>query len=371
MNLIFHSEGFASRSQYGLARYARELWAALSSRDPSLHVTPYALRGDTKTTMLNNISIPINRPRMDSKFLAALWALNIGPRLEASLPEADLVHTVELDYPVSTRLPWIVTVHDLGPLTHPQYFSQSKPWIRKMGLMRAVNKADIIVAVSGATAEAIEHVARKPLGDRLKIVHEGVGEEFFTHEDPACLVGLDIPPDNTPFLLWTGSLNPRKNLENVLEGFEIAAPQIPHHLVLAGGMGWDHEGLLGNIERSNYRARIHRPGYVSDAQLRALYHKADCFIYVSLMEGFGLPILEAMAGGCPVITSNLSSMPEVAGNAGVLVDPGSSKEIAQAIMNLAHNASLRSEKSEMGKKWAREFSWNKCADTMCTLYRSV
>jgi glycosyltransferase involved in cell wall biosynthesis len=230
----------------------------------------------------------------------------------------------------------------------------------------------VIVAVSGSTAEAIEHFTRAQLRSRMHVVPEGVAARFFEPQSRISLADLkSLPPADEPYFLWTGSLNPRKNLRNVVLAFDSVAAAIPHHLVLAGGIGWDSGEVLEEIERSLFRRRIHRPGHVSDEQLRALYQGATGFVYVSLMEGFGLPILEAMASGCPVITSNLSSMPEVAGDAALLVTPQRHLEIAEAMHRLASDESLRTRLRQRGQERAGGFSWPRCADRMIELYRSV
>src|SRR5882672_91323 len=329
MKIAYHSDAFAGRTGYGLARYSRELWHAIREQDRSVRLCPFALRGvphDDVSDGQKHWNGAV-RPGIDGRLCIALWALLQAPRVEHWVGDADLVHSVELDYPVATRRPWIVTVHDLGPLTHPQYFAKARPWLTRRALRQAVDRASFIVAVSGATAAAVEEVAGMSLGARLQVVPEGVGREFFERQDSACLASLeDLPAQSAPYFLWTGSLNPRKNLGTVVRAFEAVAGEIPHHLILAGGLGWDSHAALDRIAASRHRDRIHRPGFLTDAQLRALYQRAAGFVYVSLMEGFGLPILEAMASGCPVITSNVSSMPEVAGDAALLVDPTNSTD---------------------------------------------
>lgn len=371
MKIVFHSDAFTGRQHYGLGRYSRELWHALRHQAADLELIPFALRGQQTTGEGADYPVVV-RPAIDGRAVIAAWATFGAPLIEYWISAPDLVHSVELDYPVSTRRPWVVTVHDLGPLTHPEFFTKSRPWLRRRALQQAVDHAAAIVSVSKVTAEALQDLAGSPVYDRLHIIPEGVSEPFFAAQDTACLSGVSgLPSHGEPYFLWTGSLNPRKNLRNVLRAFEAVADQIPQHLVLAGGLGWDHGDVLAGINDSRFSARIHRPNYVTDEQLRALYQHADGFIYVSLMEGFGLPILEAMASGCPVITSNLSSMPEVAGDAALLVDPYAPDMIADAMKHLALNKVLQSDLTARGKKRAEMFTWRNCAERMLDVYHSV
>jgi glycosyltransferase involved in cell wall biosynthesis len=373
MRILFHSDAYASQMRYGLGRYARELWAALKQGKPELELIPFALRHKASKGMRDQDSASIKRPSVDGRLVIGLWSTLGVPPIESWTSKIDVVHSVELDYAVAvSSSPWVTTVHDLGPLTHPEYFSKSRPWMRKISIQQAIKKAAVIVAVSNTTAEAIEHIAKRPLSDRLQVVPEGVSKEFFIPQDGRCLSSLkDIPPEGTPYFLWTGSFNPRKNLKNVVDAFQQVADHIPQHLILAGGLGWDHGSLLVEIDNSPFKNRIHRPGYVSDEQLRALYQGADGFIYVSLMEGFGLPILEAMAGGCPVVTSNISSMPEVAGDAALLVDPKRPSEIANALQRLSTDRQLRQELAARGLRRANSFTWEKSADAMLKIYENA
>lgn len=363
MNVVFHSDWLGAKAGYGLGRYATEMWDALSARDPAVQLTSFSLRGGA----LRN-----GRRRWQGQAVIASWAALGLPRLESWIPGADIVHSVDLDYPVATRCPWIATVHDLGPLTHPQFFSASRPWLKRSAIRKAAERASVIVCVSSATAEAVERTIGRNLGDRLRVVPEGVGQEFFTAQSRDCLLPLDdLPPADVPYFLWTGSMNPRKNVGNVIKAFDYVASEIPHRLVLAGGLGWNHDGELQVLRNSRFRRRIHHAGRVTDEQLRALYQGADGFVFVSLMEGFGLPILEAMASRCPVITSNVSSMPEVAGDAALLVDPQCHREIGEAMHRLASDESLRREYAARGETRARQFSWDRCAGAMLQIYREA
>ena len=374
MRVIFHTDWLGSGRGYGLGRYAQEMLRALCAVEPALKLTAVSVRGERAlsdcapgaTSSLSTAKVRHGRVAMFS------WAAVGMPSIERWANDAQIVHSVELDYPVATRLPWIVTVHDLGPLTHPEYFGQSRPWLKRRAIVQAIRKAAAIVAVSQATAEAIEWVAGRSLGSRMRVVPEGVTPEFFEREEDSILRALpDTPPPGAPYFLWTGSLNPRKNVTNVIKAFELAANSIPHHLVLAGGLGWTTDKILEGIRSSTVRERIHRPGHVTDAQLRALYGGSTAFVYASLMEGFGLPILEAMASQCAVITSNISSMPEVAGDAALLVDPVRPEAIAEAMVALGSDPGLRRTLIDKGLARARSFTWSRSAGEIINLYRGA
>lgn len=379
MEILFHSDSIFGRNSYGLTRYSRELWRALTRHERRITLRAYGPRGarygDAASEGVEHEGVNgSTRSRWQGRLEIAAWAAFDAPCIERVAPGTDIVHSVELDYPVATRRPWIVTVHDVGPLTHPQFFSRSKPWLRRRALQQAVARADAIVCVSWATADAVRELAQEPIGDRLRVVHEGVAGEFFqppsrTAPGPSDALGLN----GAPYFLWTGSLNPRKNLRNVVRAFDLVAQRLPHHLVLAGGLGWDHQAVLSTISATStsVRERIHRPGYVSDASLRTLYRGATAFLYVSLLEGFGLPILEAMASGCPVVTSDVSSMPEIAGAAALLVDPQQPEQIADAMLRLAGDEHLHHDLRMRGMERAAQFTWQRCARQMAQIYREL
>ena len=371
MRVLYYSDALAKRRRYGLGRYAEELADALHSVAPDVTLAPAAARVE-KDPPAGLTVLPVGR-----RPLAGLWGALPVPRAEwladRRAGRFDVLHNVDMAYPVPTRRPEVVTVHDLGPLTHPEWFSRSRPRLKRAAVARARDHADAIVCVSQATADALVGLAGERVADRVRVIHEGVGPFFFCPPAPADLDGLaGLPPDDAPFFLWTGSkLNPRKNLDRIVAGFERAARHIPHHFVLAGGVGWDAEAVLETLRRSPVADRIHRTGFVSDAQLRALYRRATGFLYVSRLEGFGLPILEAMAAGGAVVTSSVSSMPEVAGDAALLVDPLDVDAIADATVRLATDADLARDLRVRGAARARTFSWERCARAVAEVYRAV
>jgi glycosyltransferase involved in cell wall biosynthesis len=232
--------------------------------------------------------------------------------------------------------------------------------------------ADAFICVSQATADALLQVGGPDLAARIHVVGEGISPVFETAADPTDLNDLtNLPEPGTPFMLCAGATSPRKNLARVIAAFEEAAPHIPHHLVLVGGAGWGTDQLSQQIEQAGLEQRIHRPGYISDRQLNALYRSADAFIYASLYEGFGLPALEAMGCGCPVVASNTTSIPEVVGDAALLVEPESISSIASAIRRIGAEPTLRRELAEAGIERAKQFSWQQSAANITSIYEAI
>jgi glycosyltransferase involved in cell wall biosynthesis len=236
----------------------------------------------------------------------------------------------------------------------------------------AADRAAAIVCVSNETANETQRYLGRNVGRRLKVIPEGVSDEFFTRAPENVFTKTrSLRERRLPFFLCAGSFNPRKNLARVVAAFERIADRVPHHLVLTGASGWDAEQILAAVQSSTVRERIHLPGHVTVDELRGLYQTATAFVFVSLMEGFGLPILEAMASCCPVITSNLSSMPEVAGDAALLVSPRSEAEIADAMEYFGTNDRACSSFSNRGRLRALKFRWRDCAIAVAEVYREI
>ena len=177
------------------------------------------------------------------------------------------------------------------------------------------------------------------------------------------------------FVLHLGTLEPRKNLARLVEAFARARQQLPEcddlKLVLAGGKGWDYDDIFATVERLGLQEHVLFPGYVADADLPWFYRAATVFAYPSLLEGFGLPVLEAMACGTPVITSAVSSLPEVAGDAALLVDPMSVDALADALVRVLSDAALAGKMRRKGLLQAGRFSWQRTAAETVAVYRAA
>lgn len=374
-NIAYFSNQFAGPDGHGIRRYARHLYLAMSEVRPDLNMMPVAawsrhgLNGKKRLVEQYGVRfLPWGR-----RLTPLVWSLLDWPPIERWMGDAvDLVHAVSLGYPIATRKPYVVTVHDIGPLTHPEFFTNTWPWIMKKSLKQALKRADALICVSHATAAELTGYVGDSLGDRIRVAQEGVSTEFFKPADPTALLSMtDLPPNETPFILATGKISPRKNVPRIIRALSKIADAVPHHLVLVGGDGWDTGQVLEEIRKSGIEKRVHMPGYVDDDQLRALYSCAELYVHPSLYEGFGLTILEAMAAGCPVVTSNTSSLPEVAGDAAILVDPCDTDEIAEAIRAVCMDASIAGELRQRGWARAKSFTWDRCARKVADVYKEV
>jgi glycosyltransferase involved in cell wall biosynthesis len=372
LNVAYFSNQFADLEGHGLARYSRELFAALGGLD-DVSVKPVASWSSIKSKELIDLQsetglelLPFGR-----RLTPLCWTFLNRPKIEHWLdPAPDLVHAVSMGYPIATAKPLVVTVHDLGPITHPEYFQNTSGWIMRRSLEQTVSLAARIVCVSNSTADELISLVGDHIADRVVVVHEAVSSTFFEPVDFGCLGALDhLPEPGTPYVLSTGKLSPRKNVQGLIKAMASLFEDIPHHLVLVGGDGWNTEAIYSLLAQFPYQERIHFPGFVTDEQLRALYHGASVYVHPSLYEGFGLTLLEAMACDCPVVTSNTYSLPEVAGDAALLVDPASVNELASAVKIICNNETLAIELVEKGNRRVRKFSWENCAKEMADVYR--
>lgn len=261
------------------------------------------------------------------------------------------------------KIKTVSTVHDLAFHEYGQHFTY-KDWVLQHVFTAYVaRQATRVIAVSKSTAnDMTRFYGRK---ENIDVIHHGLDSDRFRlpisgelesswEKLKAEMAGL-----RRPYLLYVGQIQPRKNLERLVGAFErLGSERKELHLVMAGGHGWLQKPIRERIEQSPLADRILLPGRVPDELLPALYWQAEVFVLPALYEGFGMPILEAMACGCPVVTSNVSSMPEVAGEAAVLVDPKSEESIASGIRNAVGR---REELVHKGVERVRNFSWEKCA----------
>jgi glycosyltransferase involved in cell wall biosynthesis len=278
---------------------------------------------------------------------------------------ADLLHGVHYELPLRSRLPQVVTVHDLTLLTHPEWHEASKVRYFGWAMRRAVAAATRVICVSATTAADLTERLGLP-ADRVDVTPLGTDLRPASPGQVAALrrrLGLD-----GPYLLGLGTVEPRKDLPTLVRAFAALAADLPHRLVLAGLAGWGAGALEAAVAASGVADRILVPGYVSEADKAALVTGADVFAYPSLYEGFGLPVVEAMACGTPVVTTTGGSLPEVACDAAALVEPGDDTALAAAVAKLATDPAARADAATRGLARAATFTWARCAELTAAAY---
>jgi glycosyltransferase involved in cell wall biosynthesis len=265
----------------------------------------------------------------------------------------------------------VVTVHDLGYRAFPSAHRAADRLYLDWATRFSASQAAAVIADSEATKADLTRIYGVSPG-RVRVVYLGRDERLAPVRDAETLAGVRARYGLAArYLLYVGTLQPRKNLVRCVEAFARLAgrpDQADLQLVLAGKRGWLYDDLFAQVERLGLAGRVSFPGYVAEGDLPALLSGALAFVFPSLYEGFGIPVLEAGACGVPVITSNTSSLPEVAGDAALLVDPHDVDAIADAMYRLVTDSALRAELARRGQANVRRFSWEKCArETLAVL----
>lgn len=266
----------------------------------------------------------------------------------------------------------VATVHDLGYLHFPGEHPPATRLLRRLSNRWSARRATQVVAISGATRDDLVRHDGVPT-ERITVVHHGKAPWFQPVQDRDQLAAVQARYDlDRPYFIFVGTLQPRKNLERLLAAFDQLAVTHPKPLLaLVGGIGWQTERLRHALAGIRARDRVRLLGYVPDDELPALYSGSLALAFPSLYEGFGLPALEAMACGAPVLTSSTSSLPEVVGQAGLLVDPLSTEAIAAGLGRLADDPELRRTLGERGRLRASLFTWEHAAHQTLAVLRAA
>ncbi len=284
----------------------------------------------------------------------------------------DLLHALAFAGPLSISIPWVVTVYDLSFIRYPDSFNRANRTYLKWATGSAVRRANRVIAISESTKRDLVNHYRIP-PERITVVYCG-RDCAPSQPDHSAVESWRIRrglPDH--FILHVGTLEPRKNIPRLVRAFARArrSAHLPLHLVLVGAKGWKYDEVDRVIAQEQVEDCVVFAGYVPQAELPLWYRAAEAFVYPSLYEGFGLPPLEAMAAGLPVVCSNASSLPEVVGDAALVVPPEDETALADSIVRIASDSALREELVTRGKQQAGKFSWERTAHETALVYEAV
>jgi glycosyltransferase involved in cell wall biosynthesis len=349
------------RERTGTERYSFELIAALARID----------RFNRYTLFTNGLpdTLPPLGPNFELRSVRAprLWThLRLGP--QTLFTRADVLFVPAHVIPLVATHPSVVTIHDLGYLRFPQAHTRQQRIELDLTTRWSVRRATRVIAISQATKDAlVEHYAADPA--RVTVVHHGVSTAFRPVDAASVATVKARYGLQKPYFFYVGTVQPRKNLARLIAAFTQVAGQLGGiELVIAGRSGWLSAQIEAEARAAGLGERIRFPGFLPDEDLPALLSGALAFVFPSLYEGFGMPVLEAMACGTPVLTSNSSALPEVSGEAAVLIDPTDTAAIVAALRQLAIDEGLRSALTDRGLRHAAGFSWERCArETLAVL----
>jgi glycosyltransferase involved in cell wall biosynthesis len=292
-----------------------------------------------------------------------------------TLHQFDLVFSPGLYGPVwiPRGVASVMVVHDLTRYLFPHFFSFNSVHkiLDRWAYPAMIRRYDHILAVSETTREDLTALFKAP-EEKITVAYHGAEADFQPVRPQEAEESLRQSYDiKKPFILSLGTLEPRKNITTLLKAFAGIMDQIPHDLVLVGQKGWKWEPIFREMERPELKERVHWVGYVADQERVFFYNAADFLAYPSWYEGFGLPLLEAMQSGCPVITSRVSSMPEVVGGAGILTNPQRVEDLQGAMLRLVNEPGLREKLRIAGLEQAKKFSWETSAKITLEVFEKV
>ncbi len=371
---IDYTAGMKQRG--GIGRFVRGLVDGLAAVDQeNEYLLLYFHRGDeianipvTQKPNFRQRQVPI-----PDRMMTILWhRFSLPIPVELATGQVDIYHAPDYVPPPVRRGVSVLTVHDLSFILHPNCHEDSLSSYLEKAVPPSVARADFITTDSHSTRnDLICLMDADP--DRVEVVYGGVDARFRPMEAEWELLSVTRQKFgiNYPFILNVGVIEPRKNLVTLLQAYHYLKSQrgIGHKLVIAGGKGWLYQEVFHKVRDLHLEDDVIFTGFVPDEDLPALYNLADLFVYPSLYEGFGLPVVEAMACGTPVVTSDSSSLPEIVGDAGLMVPPTDVDSLAQAMERALTDHTLRERMRLVGIEQATKFTWEKAADSLVRVYQ--
>ncbi len=300
------------------------------------------------------------------------WEQTVGPRVARRI-HPDVWHAPHYTMPLRSGVATIVAMHDLTFFDHPEWHERSKVVYFRRMIAASARRTDLIVTGSHDAAEGLRTRFHPP--GEIVVIHHGVDHARF---QPATDDPLTRATDESllarhgiaaPYIAFASTIEPRKDVPTLVRAFARIAHAHPDvQLVLAGGDGWGVDEARAAIAASGVATRILRPGYVDDATLGALFRRAEVIAYPSLVEGFGMPALEALASGTPLVTTSGSALEEVVGEAGLLVPPNDPAALAEALATVLDEPAVATRLREAGPAWAAGFTWERSIDAHLDAY---
>lgn len=365
----------ASSDYSGAGRYARHLVAALDALHSSHHYTLFSrARPNADLRPPDGDAFRVRSIPLGEQLLTTAWRRTRLPLpADVFTGRADLWHGLDFTLPPLLRGSAIVTIPDLAFLAQPDCLEPSQAAFLRHAVPLAAQRADAIITFS-------EHVRRELLerlhvpAERVHVISPGVSAAFQRLTDTMLLAATRHKFElQTPCILTVGALAPHKNLIRLVQAFDKMRRERsgPKMLAIAGQHGWRYEEVYEIVNRLGLKNEVRFLGHVTDLELVLLYSLADVVALPSLYEGFGFSVLEAMACGAPVVCSNAGALPEVAGDAALLVTPTDTDALSTMLSRLLHNPRLRALLSKKGQAQAAKFTWEACARNHLKLYEEV
>jgi glycosyltransferase involved in cell wall biosynthesis len=367
-HLLAHTRSFR---RAGVSNYVEALLTHLGLVDQRNRYTVYTTRGldGAALRLPPNFAIRPSRLPTINPRIRIPWEQLLAPIL-LRLTRADVFHGVLNIAPLACPVPSVITIHDLAFLSFPQTFRRVNRSYLTWATRTSARRAARILAVSQFTKQEIVRLLGIP-PERIVVTYDACDARF-APPDPRELAAFRTRkglPER--FILFVSTLEPRKNVTTLLEAYARIAGSTDAPLLIGGAKGWLYEPIFARLEALGLGDRVRFVGFIDAAELPLWYAAATVFTLPSLYEGFGMPLLEAMACGTPVVTTTSSSLPEVVGDAGLLVPPTGADELAAALLRLLDDAGLRDELRERGLRQARRFSWRETAERTLQAYQDA